>query len=129
MILAIRTDQPEAEVGLYDQNGQLQHIKWQAHRELAETIHQKIEELFSAQKCGWPDISGVVVYQGPGSFTGLRIGISVANAVVYSLGLPVVGSSGETWLADGQKKLAHASTYHPVMPEYGSPPHITQPKK
>ncbi len=129
MILTIRSDQPEAEVGLYDQHDQLQYIKWQAHRELAETIHQKIGQMLKAQKRDWQDITGVVVYQGPGSFTGLRIGVSVANAIAYGLGIPVAGARGEAWLEDGQKQLAHAKKLQPVVPEYGSPPHITQPKK
>lgn len=129
MILTIRTDQPEAEVGLYDEAEQQQFIKWQAHRELAETIHQKIGEMLKAQKCDWQDVSGVIVYQGPGSFTGLRIGVSVANAVGYSLDVPVVGATGELWVEDGQKWLGQAKKNNSVVPEYGSPPHITQPKK
>ena len=45
LILTIRTDKPEAELGLYKDNQQLDYFVWQAHRELAETIHNKIKEL------------------------------------------------------------------------------------
>ena len=37
------------------------------------------------------DISEVEVFLGPGSFTGLRVGVSVANAISWSLGVPVNG--------------------------------------
>jgi hypothetical protein len=43
--LTVRTDKPEAEVGLYKDNEQLAYISWQAHRELAETLHGKIRDL------------------------------------------------------------------------------------
>ncbi len=44
------------------------------------------------------DISEVKVNTGPGSFTGIRVGVSVANALGYSLGIPVNGKSLETQL-------------------------------
>ena len=37
------------------------------------------------------DINEIEVFTGPGSFTGLRVGVSVANALGYSLGVPVNG--------------------------------------
>ena len=37
------------------------------------------------------DIDAIAVYQGPGSYTGLRVGISVANAMAWALNIPVVG--------------------------------------
>jgi len=37
------------------------------------------------------NIKGVIVVKGPGSFTSLRIGVSVANALGYALGVPVAG--------------------------------------
>jgi hypothetical protein len=45
IILTIRTDKPEAEIGLYDDEKQIIYETWQAHRQLAETIHLKIKEL------------------------------------------------------------------------------------
>lgn len=41
-------------------------------------------------------IGNIDVETGPGSFTGLRVGVSVANALGYSLGIPVNGKKMET---------------------------------
>lgn len=41
-------------------------------------------------------LKGIEVETGPGSFTGIRVGVSVANALGYSLGIPVNGKKIET---------------------------------
>mgnify|MGYP001565622427 CR=1 FL=1 len=43
----------------------------------------------------WKILDGIEVETGPGSFTGLRVGVSVANALGYSLGIPVNGKKIE----------------------------------
>lgn len=129
MILTLRTDKPESEIGLFDGNKRLAHEAWHAHRQLAETIHQKIKEILSSQGKSLHDITGIVIYKGPGSFTGLRIGISVANALAYSLNIPIAGTSGDDWLKDGLVKLQAGKGGAAVVPEYGSAANITQPRK
>jgi tRNA threonylcarbamoyladenosine biosynthesis protein TsaB len=125
MILTLRTDKPEAEIGLFDGTEQLTYLTWYAHRQLAETIHAKIKDLLAGQSKDLADLTGIVIYQGPGSFTGLRIGISVANALSYALAIPEAGATGEDWVREGSQNLQNNS----VMPEYGAPVHITPPKK
>ncbi len=129
IILTIRSDQAESELALYDNQLCLKQITWPAHRQLAETIHQKIEELLKACGKNWPDIQGIVGYKGPGSFTGLRIGLSVANALAYGLNIPTVGTTGQTWSQDGLKLLLDGKNEQTVMPEYGAPVFTTKPKK
>lgn len=128
LILTIRTDKPEAELGLYDDTNQLAYTTWLAHRELAETISTKLDELLQANHRKLSDLQGIVAYQGPGSFTGLRIGISIANALAYSLGIPIV-ASGEDWIASGIKRLLAGEHDELALPEYGSLPNITQQRK
>lgn len=129
LILTIRTDKPEAEIGLFDDNKQLGYETWQAHRQLAETIHRKLEQLLKDQGKTLQDIQGVVMYKGPGSFTGLRIGLSVGNALTASYGLPAAGATGENWAQDGIALIQNGQSTSVVMPEYGAPVHITTPKK
>lgn len=128
LILTIRTDKPEAEIGLFDDDKKLAYETWQAHRQLAETIHLKIKELLESQKHSLSDVEGIIVFKGPGSFTGLRIGISVANALADSLNIPIVGANGDHWIQTAATKIKTAETGRVVQPEYGSPPHITKPK-
>lgn len=130
IILTLRTDKPVSEIGLYDDSVQLGYISWEAHRQLAETLHLKITELVESKNISANQIDAIVCYKGPGSFTGLRIGISVANALAYSLQIPIVGIEGEDkWLEKGIDLLANSGNDKTVIPFYGAPVHITQPKK
>jgi tRNA threonylcarbamoyladenosine biosynthesis protein TsaB len=128
-ILTIRSDKPEAELGLFNDKDKLDYEIWQAHRELSSTIHVKIKDLLDKQSLDLKDLGGIVVYRGPGSFTGLRIGIAVANALAYGLSVPIVGSLEEAWISQGVDKILNKENEKVVKPEYGALPDITTPKK
>jgi len=129
IILTIRTDKPEAEVGLYDGERQLAYQTWQAHRQLAETLHGKIESLLKSQHMEWKSLQGIVCFQGPGSFTGLRIGLTVGNALSDSYHLPIVATQDPAWLETGIQRLLQGKTDELAMPFYGADAHITPQKK
>jgi tRNA threonylcarbamoyladenosine biosynthesis protein TsaB len=130
VILAIRSDGHRAELYLLDSAGnQLQAKQWNAGYELSKHILREIVTLLSKEKKQVKDISGVIVYQGPGSFTALRIGISVANALAYANQVPVVGRGQTDWLSSGLQALAKQKVGVFVIPEYGRDPHITKPRK
>lgn len=129
IILSIRTDKPEAELGLYDGETQLAYETWTAHRQLAETLYRKIETLLQSQGKDWKDVQGIACFQGPGSFTGLRIGLSVANALAYSYALPIVANQDLSWLETGIRRLVSGENARQAMPFYGADAHITPPKK
>lgn len=129
IILTLRTDKPESEIGLYDNETQLAYEVWPAHRQLAETLHIKIGDLLDSVDKNLHEINGIVVYQGPGSFTGLRIGIATANALAYGIGCPVVGAASTDWLETGIKRLLAGENDTVALPEYGASVHITQQKK
>ena len=133
IILVIRTDRPEAELYLYDGLKKLAEKKWQAHRKLAETIHKKIKELLEGQSLSeglsFQDIEGIVCFAGPGSFTGLRIGLSVANALAYAQNIPIVASAGDNWIEQGVNGLLAGKNDKIALPIYGLPAATTSPKK
>ena len=132
MILTIRTDKPEAEIGLFDADGvELSYERWHAHRELEATILQKIDDLL--QECKQRDeeyeLQGIVTYAGPGSFTGLRIGFAVTNALAWARQIPNAKATGDNWIADGIAALESVEMPQTLSPDYGSQPHITTPRK
>jgi len=129
LILSIRTDKPEAELGLFEDDNQLAYLTWPADRQLAETIHSQIQMLLESQDKKLAELEGIVAVSGPGSFTGLRIGISVANALGAGLEKAVAGTQGDDWLKDGINNLLKGQNQRLLVPEYGQPPHITPPKK
>lgn len=128
LILTIRTDKPESEIGLYDDLITISYEKWQAHLELAETIHKKVANLLSETNRAWHQLEGLVVYKGPGSFTGLRIGVAFANTLAYSLDIPIIGSQHLDWIDSGITKLLNNKNEKTITPEYGAEFHITTPK-
>jgi len=129
IVIGLRTDKPEAELYLYDGQAQLAAIKWQAHLKLAETLNSKIGEILNKSSIAYEDLGGVAVFKGPGSFTGLRIGMSAANALAYAQDIPIVTASGEDWIAQAIKAIRSGQNDKIATPEYGSPAHITQPRK
>lgn len=127
-ILTIRTDKQEAEIGLFNDDQQLVYETWQAHRELAETINKKIIDVLMAGGVRLHELGGIVAFKGPGSFTGLRIGLTVSNALAYSLQTPVVSTMGSEWKSKGIGRLLKGQNESVAMPEYGALPNITAPK-
>jgi tRNA threonylcarbamoyladenosine biosynthesis protein TsaB len=56
----------------------------------AEKLHVFIEELFAESHLKLQDLSAIAVSQGPGSYTGLRIGVSAAKGLCYALSIPLI---------------------------------------
>ena len=129
MILALRTDQPTSQLYLLASDGkQIAEHSWLADRQLADTILPTIEDFLKQQKLGFKDLSGLIVFTGQGSFTGLRIGTTVANALAFSLDIPIVKAAGDDWRHVGLTELKAAHMQQFVTPDYDGQPNITQPK-
>lgn len=56
----------------------------------AETLHVFIDEVFKIAKLNPTDIDAVAVSKGPGSYTGLRIGVSTAKGLCFALDKPLL---------------------------------------
>ena len=56
----------------------------------AERLHVFIEEIIKEAGITLNDLSAIAVSQGPGSYTGLRIGVSAAKGLCYALGIPLI---------------------------------------
>jgi len=90
VLLAIDTASRYASVALYHQDGLLAEQTWRSQNNQSVEVLPAIERLLSMTQCARRDLGAVAVAQGPGSFTGLRIGISLAKGLCMALDIPLV---------------------------------------
>lgn len=129
LILMIRSDQQSAELYIYQDEKCLHKHIWEADHHLAESINKQLEQLLKKAKLRPDNLDAIGVYSGPGSFTSLRIGHSVANALAYGLNLPIVEANGADWQTRIVAMLRGGENEHLVMPIYGAPARTTKPRK
>ncbi|SHF53130.1 tRNA threonylcarbamoyladenosine biosynthesis protein TsaB [Arenibacter palladensis] len=78
----------------------------------SEQLHIFIEEALKGASLTFKDISAVAVSKGPGSYTGLRIGVSAAKGLCFSLDLPLISVSTLESLA----MQGHEKNYDFIIP-------------
>lgn len=83
-------------VKLVTQSGEL--IKETEQKFGSQVLLNLIQECLDEATLELNDLEEILVATGPGSFTGLRVGVAVANALGYSLNIPVNGKKIETEL-------------------------------
>ena len=95
MLLAIDTCGTDCSAALYDVHKDqfLFSRSDSIGRGHSEHLLDMITHELTATRCDWHDIRCVSVVRGPGSFTGLRVGLSVARALSLSLDIPCLGIS------------------------------------
>lgn len=129
MILLLDTSTPLCRLTLVDTDGNQSEYEWQADRQLAKGLLAWLTERLAEKGATIRDISGIGALQGPGSFTGLRIGLTVLNTLADGLGAPIVGTSGEDWRHHALERLQAGENDIIVLPVYGSEAHITTQRK
>jgi tRNA threonylcarbamoyladenosine biosynthesis protein TsaB len=128
MILFLDTSTYTCKLSLIDGDWRYDD-EWEANRELAKGLLGYLRDQLEKNGKDWQDISGIVAYQGPGSFTGLRIGLTVLNTFAEAQKIPIIGATGDDWQTIGRERLEKGENDRIVLPEYGSEAHITQPRK
>lgn len=83
LILAINTATSNTCVALLENNEIIAENDWLSDNDEAEKLMPAIDALLKSQSLSFNDIKKVLVVKGPGSFTGLRIGVTVANTIAY----------------------------------------------
>ncbi len=63
----------------------------------SEGIISTIDEALKKANSSLDDLAGIFVIKGPGSFTGLRVGLSVANQFAHQLKIPIIGLRTDEW--------------------------------
>lgn len=127
--LGVRTDSPVAELYLYENEQVAAELSWRADRQLAQDLLGRIEFFLSENGGSFDQLDGVFVYKGPGSFTGLRIGITVMNTIAYAQSIPIVGADEDDWRGRAVRRLIAGDDDEIVLPFYGAEARITKPKK
>jgi tRNA threonylcarbamoyladenosine biosynthesis protein TsaB len=131
MILALKTSDDTAGLWLYASPSDqklVAELSWHSGRALADQLLIKIDDFVREYAGGMTELTGIIVFSGPGSFTSLRIGHTVANAMADSLNICVVGAGSEHWQRLGLEALSTARLGQPAFPVYGSEPNVTRPK-
>jgi len=129
MIILLDTSTPTCRLAFAENEEVTHQFEWESGRTLAKELLGYIHDKLHSVSKSWNDISGIVMFRGPGSFTGLRIGITVVNTFADSESIPIVGVMGEHWQADGLGRLKRGDNDQLVLPEYGGEANITTPRK
>lgn len=103
--------------------------EWRAGRELARDMLAYVRDRLAEHNRAFTDVRGIGVFRGPGSYTGLRIGLTVLNTLASARGIPIVGSTSENWQDECLAMLAKGDDHKIVLPEYGGEAHVTRPRK
>ena len=127
MILLLDTSSSLCKLTFINEDLQ-QNYEWQADRTLAKNLLRFLMEKLSENGKTWSDITAIGVFEGPGSFTGLRIGLTVCNTIAGAQNIPIVGGRGDNWQDEVLAKLKNGKNEKIVLPFYGSDAHITVPK-
>ena len=99
MILLIESSAEYPSVALVTEAGVLAHLEVgkevQSHAELLPMMVQRAVELSNSEfGIFTKGISAVGFHEGPGSYTGLRIGVSLAKGLCFAKGIPLISVSG-----------------------------------
>lgn len=93
-VLAIDTGTSSIVVGLARPDGTpLGSSAWVAGHRHGETLLPAIEEVLRGANVTRQQLAGIIVGTGPGTFTGLRVGLATAKGLAHGLGIPIVGVS------------------------------------
>lgn len=92
MILAIDTSTDTASIALYKRgDGLLGEETWRSGKRQTVQLLPSIQRMMSLLDVAAKDLQGVAVAIGPGSFSGVRIALSTAKSLAYSLDVPLWG--------------------------------------
>jgi len=91
MILCIETATDLCSVALCDSGGTVALRENDKGRSHASVLTVFIEEILREAGIRAADLDAVAVSKGPGSYTGLRIGVSVAKGITYAASIPLIG--------------------------------------
>ena len=115
MQLAIDTSTDTASLALVRDRHVLAELTWRCGQNHTRQLLPNLEYLLRQFELSPAEITAIIVARGPGSFNGLRVGISVAKGLAFSLGIPIIGISSLE-----AEAYQHAETGLPVCPIFNA---------
>ncbi len=91
MELTIDTSSNRASVALSDRGGTLAMFAWHTASNHSRELLPNLNRLLQHTKVNLSSVDAIIVARGPGSFNGLRVGISTAKGLALVLGVPLLG--------------------------------------
>ena len=88
-------------VGIYKDKLELYYDNSEAHNDLSSRVLPKIKEALDSVSLTVNDIDNIYVVNGPGSFTGIRVGVTIAKTLAWSINKPIYTVSELAVLASG----------------------------
>ena len=92
-VLGVETVTSVISVAIVDEEKVLGELSMDVGLTHSTYLMANIETILKAVNLKVEDLDGFAVSAGPGSFTGLRVGVAVANAIGWALGIPVNGKN------------------------------------
>lgn len=89
-LLSLETSTQDCSVALHDQGKLIASRQSQSPRSAASQLAVMIDEIIKSSGRKTSDLQGVIVSSGPGSYTGLRIGVASAKGICYALNIPLL---------------------------------------
>lgn len=102
--LFIDTSYSQMVISIFKDKECIYHKQEISNNELSVKLLPAIEEAFSSLKMNVKQVGKIFVVNGPGSFTGVRIGVTVAKTLAWALGIGVVPLSELEFLATSDNK-------------------------
>lgn len=93
MQVAIDTSTDMASLALVQDGEVLAELTWRAERNHSTQLLPSLAHLLNQTELSLQSADCIIVAKGPGSYNGLRVGISTAKGLAFSLGIPVIGVS------------------------------------
>jgi tRNA threonylcarbamoyl adenosine modification protein YeaZ len=91
MYIAIDTSTDNASLAIIKENQVLAELSWFSRQNHSVELMPNLNQLLEQIKISLQSTDGIIVAIGPGSFNGLRVGISTAKGLAFSMGIPIVG--------------------------------------
>ncbi|MEM9985016.1 MAG: tRNA (adenosine(37)-N6)-threonylcarbamoyltransferase complex dimerization subunit type 1 TsaB [Bacteroidota bacterium] len=105
-LLAIETATAQGAVALYAQHQLLGSLSIHRQQSHARLLMPMIDHLLQAWDLTAQDLDGIAVSKGPGSYTGLRVGVSTAKGLCFAIDKPLLSYDSLYALAAEQRELA-----------------------